>query len=281
MRLDLFMVQKKLAQTRSKAQILIKNGQVLVNGQIANKTGLEVDNNDKVEIKGEVNPFVSKGGLKLKKAIDAFNLDFSGKNVIDIGASTGGFTDCALQSGANKVYAIDVGHGQMHSKLKNNSRVVLFEDTDFRTIDKNLISDANFIIGDVSFISLEKLLPKICELNINDVVLLIKPQFECGIKIAKRYKGVIKDRSVHSSVLNHIIGEFKKSGYLCNNITFSPITGGDGNIEYIAHFKKCGVECKTDTNILIDNAFNNFGMWTCFFILRCNYFKVVDTPQKI
>ena len=233
-----------------------------INGVKVSKGGKEVSENDKIEIIGDVNPYVSKGGLKLEKAIKEFELIVIDKNVIDIGSSTGGFTDCLLKNGAKKVYAIDVGCGQMVKSLKENSKVVLMENTDFRNLSREDVGDAEMIVGDVSFISLLKLLPKVCELNIDVLVLLIKPQFECGIEMAKKYKGVVKDKNIHKEVLKNVINGFKTYGYLCEKATFSPITGGDGNIEYIALFKKSDRTKNTDFNIdifkLVDNAFDNF-----------------------
>lgn len=258
MRLDLKIVSNGIVDSRSKAANLIKSGNILVNGEVATKAGQEIKENDKIEIVGQINPYVSKGGLKLEKAIKEFGIDFKNKVVIDIGSSTGGFTDCALKNGAKKVYAIDVGHGQMVESLKNDNRVILMEDTDFRDIQKKMVSDAEMIICDASFISVTKLLPKICELGINMLAILIKPQFECGISIAKKYKGVVLNKEVHKQVLKNVLDEFKTNGYLCEKATFSPITGGDGNIEYIAYFSNDKNDKMLELDAIIDSAFNNF-----------------------
>ncbi|MBQ8749992.1 MAG: TlyA family RNA methyltransferase [Clostridia bacterium] len=270
MRIDVLLVQKGLTKNRSKAKQLIENGQVYVCGVKASKCGLNVCEEDEIEIRGEINPFVSKGGLKLEKAISSFLLDFKDKVIVDIGASTGGFTDCAILHGASKVYAIDVGKGQLDEKLLNDDRVMLYEDTDFRLVDNELIKDADFAIADVSFISIIKLLPKLCELKFPFLVFLIKPQFECGIKTAKKYKGVIKNKEEHKKVLQNVLSEFKNSGYYATQLTFSPITGGDGNIEYIAKFEyaSCYDESLNETfvkvlnlcDVLVEDAFNNFSL---------------------
>ena len=240
MRLDLFMVQKKLAQTRSKAQILIKNGQVLVNGQIANKTGLEVDNNDKVEINGEVNPFVSKGGLKLKKAIDAFNLDFSGKNVIDIGASTGGFTDVLLQNGAKEVVALDVGQGLLDPKIANDPRVIIKDKTNFKLLQPGDLGEPfDVVVTDVSFISLTKILPNAVPMMKDDayIVALIKPQFE-----AERYQvpegGVITDPDLQIEIIEKLISSLGESGLFLHDISPVPLVSRRKNIEFVSLWKK-------------------------------------------
>lgn len=238
-RLDVEIVRRGLEKSRNKAILLIKGGQVFVNNKCVLKAGFEIDENAdaKIEIRGEVNPYVSRGGLKLEKAVKTFGIDLKDKIVIDIGSSSGGFTDCVLHFGAKKVYAIDVGKNQFDKNLKKNRRIVLYEETDFRQIGNDLINDATFAVADVSFISLTKLLDKLSTLlNLTDLIFLIKPQFECGAEIAKKYKGVIKDKDVHYDVLANVLTYFFNYKFYCLNLTYSPITGGDGNIEYIAHF---------------------------------------------
>lgn len=263
-RLDVALVENSMAKSRSMAQALIKGGQVFVCGKCVLKAGYEVSegNLSQIEIRGKVNPFVSRGGLKLEKGIKSFNLNFGGKVVIDIGSSSGGFTDCVLRYGAVKVYAIDVGKGQFDNVLKEDGRIVLYEETDFRAIDNALISDAVIAVADVSFISLTKLIDKLATLNnLCELVLLIKPQFECGAELAKKYKGVIKNKGVHYKVLCNVLASFLGAGYACINLTYSPIKGGDGNIEYIAHFVKAkklaGAEYKGNLGTVLgegDNA---------------------------
>lgn len=263
-RLDVVIVSQGKVKSRSKALQLIKGGQVYVSGKQITKAGYEICESemDSIEIKGEINPFVSKGGLKLEKAITCFGVDFGGKVVVDIGSSTGGFTDCALQFGASKVYAVDVGKSQLDDRLRADSRVVVYEETDFRQIESSAIADATLAVADVSFISLTKLLPKLQSLiGLQTLVFLIKPQFECGADVAKKHKGIVLNKAVHSSVLNNVIAEFYNAGFVCVNLTHSPITGGDGNIEYVAMFVNIGSnQTKNNCNSSINNylpAFNN------------------------
>ncbi|MGN1227267.1 MAG: TlyA family RNA methyltransferase [Christensenellales bacterium] len=258
-RLDVYLVSCGLAKTRSKAKQLIDGGLVFVNGVKAVKAGFDVGGNDKIEIKGEINPFVSKGGLKLKKAVDCFGLDFKGKVIVDIGSSTGGFTDCALKEGAKKVYAVDVGHSQLDDGLRLSDKVVSMEDTDFRTLDVELIGDVDIAVADVSFISILKLVDKLKEFSgLEYLILLIKPQFECGLQVAKKYKGVIKDKEIHKSIIRNILQSFKNCNFVCTNLTFSAITGGDGNIEYIAKFINANHNCNNYNalNVNESNLFN-------------------------
>lgn len=272
MRLDIYLVENNISETRSRAKQLIEREYVRVNGVIITKAGFDVKETDNVKIVGEFNPFVSKGGLKLQKALDEFKLSFNGTTIIDIGTSTGGFTDCALKAGAKKVYAIDVGHGQLHKSLIDDNRIILYEDLDFRNLDENLVLDAKVAVADVSFISLKLLLSKLKCLNVDYLIFLIKPQFECGISVAKKSKGVIKNKNVHISVLNDVLSSFNSYGFICTNLTFSPITGGDGNIEYIAKFdnlnlRKGNIEDEKvasyytilkNIDTLVQDAFKNF-----------------------
>ena len=168
-----------------------------------------------------------------------WNLQLMGKTMLDIGSSTGGFSDCAIQNGIQKLYAIDVGSDQFDVELAKNPKICLMEKTDFRKIEKEKIQDANFATIDVSFISVTKLLEKMRQLtNLQEVVCLIKPQFECGKEIANQYQGVILNSEVHMKVISTILQAFQEIGFLCDVLTFSPIRGGDGNIEYLAYFKR-------------------------------------------
>ena len=255
-RLDLELVNRKIFETRNKSQNEIKNGIVYVNNKRITKSSFDVSDKDFIEIKGQPLKYVSRGGLKLEHAIKEFNLDLSGKTMIDIGSSTGGFSDCAIHYGIEKIYAIDVGSNQFSEKLKNNEKIHLYENTDFRNINNNIIKDANFCTIDVSFISITKLISKIKELNLEEIICLVKPQFECGIDISNKYKGVPLDKNVHFEVINIVVDSFKEINYYLNNMTYSPIKGGNGNIEYLAYFTKD----KTNTNNvnykdLIDKAF--------------------------
>lgn len=233
-RLDIYMVNNKLTTSRERAKELISKGGVLVNGVPAKKAGQAVDENSEIKICIEENPYVSRGGLKLEKAISAFNLDLSGKTAMDIGASTGGFTQCMLKNGAVKVYAVDVGKDQLHESLRTDNRVINLEKTNIRTLSEDTAEAVDFISIDVSFISLTLVLP--CALRFlkpgGKIVALIKPQFEAG-KSALNKKGVVKDAKVHISVIESIIEFSEKLGLYAAGLSYSPIRGPEGNIEYL------------------------------------------------
>lgn len=238
-RIDIELVKRGIFETRNKAQNEIKNKIVYCNNVCITKPAFDVTNTDIIEIKGEKLKYVSRGGLKLEKAIKEFNIDLKDKTLIDIGSSTGGFSDCALQNGIKKVYAIDVGTDQFDKTLRLNNKIILYENTDFRNIDNNIINDANIASIDVSFISVTKLTSKLKELtNLKEVICLIKPQFECGKEISDKYRGVPLNKEVHKSVIENVIKSFKDYNYYINNLTSSPIKGGNGNIEYLAYFKR-------------------------------------------
>lgn len=236
-RLDVLLTEKYGIQSRSKAQNLIKQNLVLVDGKPVKASSL-IDENQKVEILEHDN-FVSRGAYKLLGAIENFNIDLNGKVVLDVGASTGGFTQVALQNGANKVYALDVGKGELDKTLAQDPRVVNMESTDIRKLKKESVVDVNMVVGDLSFISLTKVLPTIKGLFGNiQTMFLFKPQFECGKEIAKKYKGVIKDKNLHIKLLNEFVEYTNMIGFPICDIVASPIKGGDGNIEYLLHFNK-------------------------------------------
>ena len=238
-RIDIELVKRGIFETRNKAQNEIKNKIVYCNNVCITKPAFDVTDTDIIEIKGEKLKYVSRGGLKLEKAIKEFNIDLKNKILIDIGSSTGGFSDCALQNGIKKVYAIDVGTDQFDKTLRLNNKIDLYENTDFRNIDNNIINDANIASIDVSFISVTKLTNKLKELtNLKEVICLIKPQFECGKEISDKYKGVPLNKEVHKSVIENVIKSFKDNNYYINSLTSSPIKGGNGNIEYLAYFKR-------------------------------------------
>lgn len=238
MRLDLRLVELNLFKTRSKAQDAIKSGIISVNGKVITKTGYMVDDGDLIEIVGEVIPYVSRGGKKLERAIEVFSIDMKDKKVLDIGSSTGGFSDCALQHGAKSIIAVDVGSNQFDSILRKDKRITLFEKTDFRNMDNSLIDNVDIIVMDVSFISVTQLIEKISSIkNKPSIMCLIKPQFECGRDIAFKYKGIIRDNDIHKKVIENVVENFNKYGYYLSDIDISPIKGGDGNIEYISYFK--------------------------------------------
>lgn len=239
-RLDVLLVQKGLIDSREKAKALIMAGKVYSNNNRLEKAGMMVDEDIELTIKGETNPYVSRGGLKLAKAIDVFQLDFKDKVIVDIGSSTGGFTDCALQNGATKVYAVDVGYGQLHWMLRKDDRVVSLERTNARYLDEKIIPEkVDFVVCDVSFISITKIFPamrKILKDN-GQVIALIKPQFEAGKdKVGKN--GVVRDPEVHKFVLYMVLQAAEDFGFFINGLDFSPIRGPEGNIEFLLWLKK-------------------------------------------
>ncbi len=239
-RLDVAVFERGLAPTREKAKALIMAGSVYLNGSKALKGGANVTSEDKIEVRGAVNPYVSRGGLKLEKAMKSFGLKLDGCVCMDIGASTGGFTDCMLQNGAVKVYSIDVGYGQLAWKLRTDERVVNLERTNFRYVTREQVPDEiDFASVDVSFISLKKILPVMRELlrNEGEAVCLIKPQFEAGRENIGK-KGVVRDRKVHSDVIEDISLFALSSGFDLIDIDFSPIKGPEGNIEYLMYLRK-------------------------------------------
>lgn len=240
MRLDVAVFERGLAETREKAKALIMAGSVYLNGQKALKGGAAVKDTDIIEVRGAVNPYVSRGGLKLHKAVQNFGLSLEGCVCMDIGASTGGFTDCMLSNGAAKVYAIDVGYGQLAWKLRCDERVVNMERTNFRYVTHEQIPEqVDFASVDVSFISLRKILPVMRELlrDGGRAVCLIKPQFEAGRDNVGK-KGVVRDRAVHESVVASITEFAVESGFNVCNVDFSPIKGPEGNIEYLMLVEK-------------------------------------------
>ena len=257
-RLDVLMVSRGLAESREKAKAVIMSGDVLVNGQREDKAGSMFDP-DKCDItvKGEKLKYVSRGGLKLEKALAVFPIDLNGKTCMDIGASTGGFTDCMLQNGAVKVYSIDVGHGQLAWSLRNDERVVCMEKTNFRYVKPEDIGDViDFASVDVSFISLTKILePAVNIIRDNaQMVCLIKPQFEAGREEVGK-KGVVRDKKVHASVIATVIDYAKSIGFKILGLDHSPIRGPEGNIEYLLHIEKSeGESALVDINQAVDRA---------------------------
>ncbi len=235
-RLDQIVFEKGFSDSRTKAQSLIMAGNVFVDGEIKDKVGFLVEEDSDIFIK-ENFPYVSRGALKLEKAYKEFGLDFKDKIICDIGSSTGGFTDFALQEGAKKVFAIDVGRGQLDLKLRENPKVVVMEKTDFRNVEK--FSDpVDYFVCDVSFISLKKIIPTIKKLfdKSSQAIVLIKPQFEVGKKEADRGKGVIKDENVRQKVVEDIMQFVDDSSFETLGLVESPITGAKGNVEYLLWF---------------------------------------------
>ncbi|EDS77782.1 TlyA family RNA methyltransferase [Clostridium massiliodielmoense] len=239
-RLDVLLVEKKIFDSREKAKIAIMEGKVFVNGQRVDKCGQKIKVDSEIEFKGEVMPYVSRGGFKLEKAMKSFDIELQGKVCMDIGASTGGFTDCMLQNGATKVFSIDVGYGQFAWKLRIDPRVVCMERTNARYLTlEDLGECANFSSIDVSFISLRKIVPAVANLLSDDgeVVALIKPQFEAGRdKVGK--KGVVREASTHKEVITNILNFLVENDLKIKGLDHSPIKGPEGNIEYLVYFTK-------------------------------------------
>lgn len=240
-RLDVILVNRGYAASREKAKAIIMSGNVYVNGQKEDKAGTAFDESKiQLEVRGHALKYVSRGGLKLEKAMDAWGISLEGKICMDIGASTGGFTDCMLQNGAAKVYSVDVGHGQLAWKLRNDERVVCMEQTNFRYMVRNDIEDdLDFASVDVSFISLTKIL--IPARNLlkpgSEMVCLIKPQFEAGReKVGKN--GVIREPEIHREVIEKIVDYADSIGFMVLHLEYSPVKGPEGNIEYLVHLRK-------------------------------------------
>ena len=239
-RLDAEVFSRGLAESREKAKALIMAGQVYLNGSKQLKGGTTVKPDDIIEVRGSINPFVSRGGLKLQKAADSFNLSLDGFVCMDIGASTGGFTDCMLSLGAKKVYSIDVGYGQLAWKLRTDSRVINLERTNFRYVTREQVPDElDFASVDVSFISLYHIFPVLRTLlkEGGRAVCLIKPQFEAGKENVGK-KGVVRDKSVHIAVIEKIVALINENKFSLLGLDFSPIKGPEGNIEYLCFIEK-------------------------------------------
>ena len=262
-RLDVLLVNRNLAESREKAKAIIMSGIVYVDGQKEYKAGTMFEDTVSVEVRGHTLAYVSRGGLKLEKAMTHFGVTLHGKICMDVGASTGGFTDCMLQNGAVKVYSVDVGHGQLAWKLRNDERVVCMEKTNIRYVTPEDIPDRiQFASIDVSFISLTKVLGPVKELLTEDgqIVCLIKPQFEAGReKVGK--KGVVREKSTHLEVIESVIAFAKSIGFGILNLEFSPIKGPEGNIEYLLYLQnhpeladEKGVEI--DPKTIVEEAHN-------------------------
>lgn len=251
MRLDKFIAEKFSLKSRQYAQTLIKEGCVFIDGEVVNKASLDVTGDEAVEINDYLK-YVGRGGLKLEKALAEFNIDVNGLIAMDIGASTGGFTDCLLQNGAVKVYSVDVGHGQLAEKLINDSRVVNLENTNIKDCSPSDFDSIDIITVDVSFISLEKIAEKISEYKPKHLICLIKPQFE-NAKTNKN--GIVKDKSQYKTVITNVSAEFAKYGLNLNGLSVSPIKGGDGNTEFISYYSYS--ESNISLNEMIRNVLEN------------------------
>lgn len=237
-RLDVYLTENGFFPTREKSKAAIMEGLVFVNGQKEDKAGLMIKEDALVEYRGEKLKYVSRGGLKLEKAVKVFNIEFENKICVDIGSSTGGFTDLMLQMGAKKVFAVDCGTNQLDYKLRTNEKVVVMENTNARYLKKQDLGDEiiDFVTVDVSFISLSKILPVIKDIlkETGEAVLLIKPQFEAGKELVEK-NGVVKDKKIHASVIKEVIGFCKEYDMSIRGLDFSPIKGPAGNIEYLLY----------------------------------------------
>ena len=256
-RLDVLLTEQGYADTRSKAQAIIMSGQVYVNGQKADKPGVSYEETVELEVRGAVCPYVSRGGLKLEKALRDFGVKPEGYVCSDSGASTGGFTDCLLQQGARKVFAIDVGYGQLDWKIRSDPRVVVMERTNIRYVTPDQLGEPlDLSVIDVSFISLKIVLPAIKELLKEDgqVLCLIKPQFEAGKeKVGK--KGVVRDKETHKEVLDNFVALAAELNFTILGLTFSPVKGPEGNIEFLGHLTLKDVPgIEPDTAQVVDQA---------------------------
>lgn len=239
-RIDVLLVEQGFYESREKAKAAIMAGLVYANNERIEKAGMKIPREAELKVKGAVHPYVGRGGLKLEKAIRHFGLDMNGRVMLDIGSSTGGFTDCALQHGASHVYAIDVGYNQLDWSLRNDERVTVMERTNFRYVTPEDLTgpEPDFASIDVSFISLQIILPPLMALlkRPAHIVALIKPQFEAGReKVGK--SGVVRDPKVHQEVLESMLRFANELGLRLQGLTFSPITGGEGNIEFLAHWR--------------------------------------------
>ena len=258
-RVDILATRAGLFETREKAKRAIMAGLLVEekSGQRFDKPGEKVAVDTQFRIKGEVLPYVSRGGLKLEKALKVFDIDVTGKTVLDIGASTGGFTDVCLQNGAKMSYALDVGTNQLAWKLRNDPRVVVMEQTNFRySQPKDFLEGLpDFATIDVSFISLSLILPPLFDILVDggQVMALIKPQFEAG-KDSVGKNGIIRDKKVHKAVVEDVLAMAQATGFAILGLDFSPITGGAGNIEFIAHLQKAGISASINIEEIIDKA---------------------------
>ena len=256
-RLDVLLVKRGLAESREKAKAVIMSGIVYVDGQKEDKAGQTFADTANIEVRGSTLKYVSRGGLKLEKAMECFDVSVKDKVCMDIGASSGGFTDCMLQNGAKKVYAVDVGHGQLAWKLRNDTRVVVMEKTNIRYVKPEDIGESiDFASIDVSFISLSKVLPAAYNLlgERGEIVALIKPQFEAGReKVGK--KGVVREKSTHIEVIQNCFAYAGENGFFVRELEFSPVKGPEGNIEYLYHLVKSGdIDSDIDIEAVVNTA---------------------------
>ncbi len=258
MRIDIYLAQSGMIKSRAVAKGMIINGAISVNGKVIEKPSFDVSENDDIAIIGDLPKYVSRGGLKLEKALACFDISVKEKCCLDIGASTGGFTDCLLQNGARYVYATDVGHDLIDDKIRFDERVCVIERMNIKnaTLD-DFAQKIEFICTDVSFISLKAVLPKAKELLCENglAVLLIKPQFECGKSYIGK-NGIVKSEKVHIRVIKEIIAESRACGFSIKGLDYSPICGGDGNIEFLIYLAKDSVDKNISIEEVVKNAHN-------------------------
>ena len=257
-RLDVLLVDKNLFESREQAQRAIMAGEILVNDIRITKAGTKVNDDADIRYTGKNMPYVSRGGLKLKKAIDSFSIDFSDKVVLDVGASTGGFSDCALKHGAKKVYSVDVGYGQLAWSLRSDPKVIVMERTNARELKPEMFQEKiDVITMDVSFISITKILPQFSDLISDDglIITLIKPQFEAGKENVGK-KGVVKDPNIHIAVIKNIVSEAEKAGLYAIKLDHSPIKGPEGNVEFLLLLDTKG-EVRVDEEIIKQTVQNS------------------------
>ena len=236
-RLDIILTEKGLYNSREKSRQAIKSSRVKVNGKVITKPSFECDENEKFETLPF--EFVSRGGFKLQYALEEFNININNCVVMDIGASTGGFTDVCLQNGAKKIYAVDTGENQLNEQIKNDEKVINMQKTNYLTLNCQSFQDVNFVCIDVSFVSLTKFAKKLYDdFQKVKIVALIKPQFECGLEYAKKHKGIVKDDKIHKKIIENIKKNFINEGFSYKGLTKSPIKGGDGNTEFLIYLEK-------------------------------------------
>lgn len=241
-RLDVLLAERGLVASREKARAVIMAGEVFVEGLRVDKPGASISPEAQIVVRADTCPYVSRGGLKLQKAMEVFDLSLEGLVCADIGSSTGGFTDCMLQHGAAKVYAVDVGHGQLDWKLRNDVRVVVMERTNARYLTaEDLQPPPVFASVDVSFISLRLMFPMLAAVGVNELVTLIKPQFEAGREYVGK-KGVVRDEAVHTQVVYRVFEDARTNGFAPAGLDYSPIKGPNGNIEFIAYYRRNAYE---------------------------------------
>ncbi len=257
-RIDKEMVDRNLVPSRAKAQELINASVVFCNNKKVLKTSFLVSNEDNIFIKeNNILKYVSRGGLKLEKALELFSINVEDKTALDIGSSTGGFCDCLIKNGIKKIIAIDVGTNLLHKSLKNNKIIDLHEQTNFKDLDSKYFKNLDIITCDVSFISLKSIIEKIAKENIKiEGVFLIKPQFECGKDIANKYKGIILNKKIHIDIIKELLKYFNSLGFFIKNLSFSPISGGDGNIEYLVYLSnKINENNKINIEEIVEKGF--------------------------